>query len=444
MTNLYPVEPDVLRYKLNKTMPYFADVIYRLRPKLVDAEDMPMGMKTFGVDKKFTWYYTAEVPWPTEEQVTILFHEINHLIRNHAGRCGDRDQMMWNIAGDREINDWFPPKMDVPGTQDKNAGNMIGSSKYGMQDLDMADGELAEFYYDRLDRHEVHAREDATAMHPGTGKCATHKGCDGKDTEPVLDKTGKATQKGVIHVPVCGGSAGNGDDEGEEGQGVGEIEAEAVRQSVAEKVLKESEMGRGNLPGGLVEWADKYMNPKVPWQKLLRTITRRASTIIAGDTKQTFTKPPRRSPPGIILPKKIATKTVCALYIDSSGSMSDEEIGQCVAEVKAALRTNLADLSVNFIDTEVYETIKAGNGSFKVPSKLKRGGTNMVKCWEHADKLRPRPNLVIVMTDGITPWPEDQPRDIRSIILMTKQYIGQEKHYPVPEWVFKTIQMEDL
>ena len=426
----YPVDPSVLRYRLNKLAPYYADITYRLVPKLTP------GLGTFGCDEHFRWYYGETSSFTEDEQVAVLYHEINHIVRNHFDRRGDRDKQQWNVAGDREINDWFPQTMTVP-------SKGVGSSRYGLDTCDLPDDELAEWYFERLDQYELHVREDADAMSPGVGKCVSHPGCDSQD---VPHKNSGAPDynvisKGKMHVPVCGGAAGNGDDENDgKGDAVSSIEAEAIRRNIAEKVkdLASDERTRGTVPGSLVEWAEEFLNPTIPWQRLLRKAARKAANIIAGDTTQTFTKPPRRSPPGIIMPKKISRRTVAAFYIDTSGSVTDEEIHQSVAEVKSALRTQIADLTVSFVDAEVYTSAVLRGRKMKT-EQLQRGGTDMRKCFEHAEKLRPKPNLVIVMTDGETPWPEEQPRDMRTIIVLTQK---EPKYSPVPPWTWKTIEME--
>ncbi len=427
---MYPVEIDVLRYRLNKVAVYFADVNYRLRPRL------ERGLETLAVDEKWNIYFGEQCPFTQDEQVAVLYHEINHIIRNHFDRRGDRDEKQWNVAGDREINDFFPKSLDVP-----TIG--IGSKKYGMEDLKLPDDELAEWYFERLDVMQIHMREDASAMDPGVGKCTT-PGCDSKDTEYANSGPPdyNVTTKGVLHVPACGGAAGgqgDGDGDKKDGDdpGVSEIEAEAIRRNVAEKIQDMHQKGQGDLPGSLVDWSDKFLNPIIHWTNLLRKATRKVSTIIAGDTTQTFTKPPRRSPPGIILPKKIARKTIAAFYIDTSGSVSDEEIAQSITEVKAALRTSLADLTVSFVDTEVYTTSKV-QGRKVTTDKVRRGGTDMRKCFEHAKQLYPRPNLVIVMTDGETGWPQDAPKGMRTIVVLSE---SPHQSFPVPGWVWKTIEM---
>jgi predicted metal-dependent peptidase len=44
------------------------------------------------------------------------------------------------------------------------------------------------------------------------------------------------------------------------------------------------------------------------------------------------------------------------------------------------------------------------------------GGTDMGAGLAAAAKLRPRPDLVVVLTDGFTPWPAAAPDGIRVIV----------------------------
>ena len=44
------------------------------------------------------------------------------------------------------------------------------------------------------------------------------------------------------------------------------------------------------------------------------------------------------------------------------------------------------------------------------------GGTDMGVGLIKAAELRPRPDLIVVLTDGHTPWPADPPRGIRVIV----------------------------
>jgi predicted metal-dependent peptidase len=44
------------------------------------------------------------------------------------------------------------------------------------------------------------------------------------------------------------------------------------------------------------------------------------------------------------------------------------------------------------------------------------GGTDMGEGITAALRLRPRPRVIVVLTDGHTPWPAEAPRDARVVV----------------------------
>lgn len=431
---MYPVETDVLRFKLTSTLPYLATAIYRLRTVRTD------GLGTFATDAQWRWYFDSQVPFTPDEQVAALYHEVQHLLRNHHSRLADREPKQWNVAGDCEINDEFPSGL-------KPSPHFLFPKTFGLPD-----GELAEWYYDRVNQYEVHAREDATSMYPGVGPCTT-PGCDGQDTSPKMGPNHTVKKKGIYHGPVCGGAAGKG--EGEPGdndgggsgesdgkgvaEGIGEVEAEAVRREVAQKIedAVNNPGGRGNVPGSLARWAKEVLHPKVRWEKLLRTATRRASIEIAGMTDQTYQRPPRREIEPFIMPKRIAHKTVAAFYVDTSGSVTDDMLNVAMTEVRAALRSNAAEMWVAFLDAQIHSCTKVSTSAQGRMLKPKgRGGTDMRLAFDHAKTLKPKPNLIIVLTDGETPWPAEPVPGIQTIIVVMERARGwgYASNYPTPPW----------
>lgn len=425
-TPLYPVEPDVLRFELVRQQPYLRTVVYRLRPR-----ENP-NINTFATDAKWHWYYGSQVPFTPKQQVTVLYHEVNHLLRNHFERCGDKSAVQWNFAGDLEINDEFPPMMEVP-------DNIVVPAHFGLPD-----GEFAEWYYPRIDKWELHVRPDATGMWPGRQPCEV-PGCKNVDTLPKIGADHEVSKKGVMHVPACGSGAGGdgtggADAEGED-DGVGDVEQEAVRRSVAEQI--EGQTGRGSVPSSLRRWAGELLHPEVPWERLLRTYARRASIIISGMTDQTYSRPSRREYEDFLLPKRISHKTSAAFYVDTSGSIDQEMLDTALTEVRAALRSNAAELWVSFIDTDVKSTVKLstqGQARLLVPKG--GGGTNMRVCFEHYKKLKPKVNLIVVLTDGETPWPDEPPHGVHTIVVWTKRKGRAEHGGTVPVWA-KTVKVGD-
>jgi len=68
------------------------------------------------------------------------------------------------------------------------------------------------------------------------------------------------------------------------------------------------------------------------------------------------------------------------------------------------------------------------------------GGTDMGAGVAAAAALRPRPSVVVVLTDGFTPWPEDRPRGVRVVVGLLAQH-GMPVHRP-PGWA-RTVVIED-
>jgi hypothetical protein len=58
-----------------------------------------------------------------------------------------------------------------------------------------------------------------------------------------------------------------------------------------------------------------------------------------------------------------------------------------------------------------------------------------------AAQLRPRPSVVIVLTDGFTPWPERPPAGIRVIVGLLTEGMRPPGWVP-PEWA-RTVLIEE-
>jgi predicted metal-dependent peptidase len=64
------------------------------------------------------------------------------------------------------------------------------------------------------------------------------------------------------------------------------------------------------------------------------------------------------------------------------------------------------------------------------------GGTDMGAGIEAAARGRPRPDLIVVLTDGYTPWPPQAPRGIKVIV-------GLLDGGTAPRWA-RTVQIDEV
>jgi hypothetical protein len=60
---------------------------------------------------------------------------------------------------------------------------------------------------------------------------------------------------------------------------------------------------------------------------------------------------------------------------------------------------------------------------------------------EAAAELKPRPSVVIVLTDGFTPWPHRPPAGLKVIVGLLSQGYGSGNWRP-PEWA-RTVVIEE-
>ncbi|NBQ63365.1 MAG: hypothetical protein EBU40_13935, partial [Proteobacteria bacterium] len=64
------------------------------------------------------------------------------------------------------------------------------------------------------------------------------------------------------------------------------------------------------------------------------------------------------------------------------------------------------------------------------------GGTDMRRGIEGASTLTPRPDVVIVLTDGYTPWPSTPPHGMRVVIGLICHYWNAPE---TPSWARSVI-----
>lgn len=403
------VDLAVVRYKLAHLAPYLAPAIWALKP--VPTEFGPDGKTpfgTFGVDKHWRLYYDPNIGpdhpspssrWSLDEQVTCLIHEVSHLLRKHHDRSemsGSDCGTCWNIASDMEINDdfrtgdWHLPAMCI---------------QPDVAPFNMPTGLMAEEYYDHLPQSK-----------------------DGKGH-------GHGKGQGGLDGQSCGSGAGNPQDFEQDGpeaggpDGINDLEGNAIREQVAEEINRQ----RGNVPGGLARWADGVLHPKVPWQKYLKGAVRRAVQIVSGADDYTWSRPSRRDHDPFILPKPISRKPTVVIQGDTSGSITAEQLSSFAGMAYDIVKHHSAGVHLLAVDAAVQNVGKANT-----PGEIKRfqwkggGGTDMGVGIKHIEtEIRPRPNILIVFTDGYTPWPESKPRGMEVVIVIAN---GGDRDVETPGW----------
>nr|WP_246560265.1 VWA-like domain-containing protein [Kitasatospora kifunensis] len=364
-----------------KVRPYLASALFALH--VVEDRSVP----TMAVDTHWRCYVSPGfvARTPLEDLAGVWVHEVSHLLRDHHGRGeryareheedgpGERSEMGvpraegWgrlrrNVAADFEINDdIYGDGLPVP------AGAVLPSL------LALPDGLLMEEYLRRAPMSGLAA--DLAWLDCGSG-------ADGQERPWEL------------------GPGGAG--------GLTRLQRDAVRFRVAEGIK-----GRpGDAPQGWRRWADEAFHPPQPWRQLLGAAVRSAAGAPGLGEDHSYRRPSRRSAsvPGALLPSLRRMPPRVCVVIDTSGSVSDAELGSALLEVAAISRAvgGRRDL-VSVISCDAAAGIAVPLCRAENIELVGGGGTDLRSGFARALRSRPRPDVIVALTDGQTPWPSTAP-----------------------------------
>jgi predicted metal-dependent peptidase len=351
-----------------RARPYLATALFALH--VVESRRVP----TMAVDRHWRCYASPAFValTPVEELAGVWVHEVSHLLRDHHGR-GDRvalerdlhgpgERLRMNIAADCEIND------DIYGDGLVRPKGAVSAGYLGL-----ANGQLMEEYLRQF-------------------------------------RLGPQT-RGLVWLD-CGSGADGLErpwDLGEDGaDGLSRHELDAVRFRVAQGITARP----GDVPKGWRRWADEAFHPPQPWRDLLGAAVRSAAAGAAGGDDYTYGRPARRSAglPGVVLPSLRRRPPQVCVIIDTSGSVSDAELGGALLEVAAIGRAvgGRRDL-VRVLSCDAAAGVAHPLCQAEGIPLIGGGGTDLRAGFERALRTTPRPDVVVVLTDGQTPWPAVRP-----------------------------------
>ncbi|WKE70588.1 VWA-like domain-containing protein [Streptomyces sp. WP-1] len=377
-----PLDLDKLlaaRLHAVKVRPYLAAALFALH--VVEDRSVP----TMAVDAHWRCYVSPGfvARTPLEELAGVWVHEVSHLLRDHHGRGeryarehedpgpGERGataegrawlRLRQNIAADFEIND------DIYGDGlPKPAGAVLPSL------LGLPGGLLMEEYL---------RTASMSGLTGGLAWLDCGSGADGLRRPWELGPDGA--------------------------HGLSGQQRDAVRFRVAEGIK-----GRpGEAPEGLRRWADEAFHPPQPWRQLLGAAVRAAAGAPGAGANHSYRRPSRRSAgvPGVLLPSLRRTPPRVCVVIDTSGSVSDAELGSALLEVAAISRAvgGRRDL-VSVISCDAAAGIAVPLCRAEDIPLVGGGGTDLRSGFARALSARPRADVIVALTDGQTPWPAPPP-----------------------------------
>jgi predicted metal-dependent peptidase len=373
----YSRDLQAARLRASYQRAYFAPALFNLIPVKTDA------IGSMAVDVNWRLYYNEA--WvgthSVEENASLLIHEVSHLLRDHEARkkaAAVRDSYVWNTATDCEINDDLAAEgLPLP-------GNPPQPEKYGLPP-----GESAEVYYRHL--HKPAETDDSTRRSSdahGERDCGSGAHGDRRPWE-LPDDTGST-----------GGTPG-----------VDAVKAEMVRREVARRIMDTS--GIGDVSIAWRRWAHSVLAPRVDYLAVIRRAVRTAlrdSTV--GRYDRTYRRPHRRATcyGDFIMPSFYQPRPRPGFLIDTSSSMAQEQLSQAVAELGGLTRQlgYGSEVVVVCCDAAVHQVRKVFNAA---QVELFGGGGTDIRAGLlfFLERTSGPIDLLVIVTDCHTPWPEDTP-----------------------------------
>jgi predicted metal-dependent peptidase len=165
-----------------------------------------------------------------------------------------------------------------------------------------------------------------------------------------------------------------------------------------------------------------------------------AVNYVGGQYEYTRRRPSRRQQPGMpVMPGMIQPIPEIAIVIDTSGSMSDEMLTEALSEVDGILQTfgQVIGLQVFSVD----DAVGAVERVYDIHSVrlVGDGGTNMGVGIQAAMESAATPNIIIILTDGYTPWPRHPPDAITVVGVIGDPKRVLKTGKDIPFWVDKVV-----
>lgn len=356
----------------------------------------------------------------------VLGHEAYHLVRKHSNRCEAAnltDLQKFNTAADMEINDDLltifkdsKPLLCLPpsGTYAKyyrdvplNASNWDNNPNKGKLNLASSRAK-AKIIYDNLsfsDTLECWSSDQLSKHGPGIWSMFT----DNKLAEEYYMLLPEDTPpNGHDHGSGVGGERRRHEQGPPNGKnpGVSEAEGRTISREVANNVR--SRAAADNMPAGMDRWANGELGEaKYDWRQELAKVCRYGAGRKNGSSMRSYrrlgllTASTRGK---VLFPMKYDPVPDITVVFDTSGSMCELALKAGLEEVKGVMTAVGANIRLTSVDSEAselqnvttIENVKLSGG----------GGTNMCVGIACAMKDPERiPSVIIVMTDGYTPWP---------------------------------------
>lgn len=377
-------------YETSKTHPFLGSVLQCLT--ISYNHSLPTAGIMFNTDAK-RWDMLVNAHFfcrklNAAQRKAVLIHELSHITHKHPLRVpfmkiSARKRMLMNIAADMAINQFIkdipagckqcpPHDSGQPCPNEMCPGRGIDVKDYFEQDKKTGTktpwplNQTMEAYYERL----IKRFEDPDKDDKGDGNAG-----GGAETGDLPQTTDEHMWDGA------------GD----------EKEMLDATEELVKRAMVKARLSYDDLPGHVKDLLDdiKTRRAELNYKALIMAAMKKHAS--GHNRKNTWTRKNKRlgfKAPGT----KVGDLPKLELHLDTSGSISVEELNEFLEIVDQFLKVGARKCNLSFFHTDLY-----GRQQYKMGTKIDRkeiqsGGTDLTKTLE--DVFKRRGDLSIIITDG--------------------------------------------
>jgi predicted metal-dependent peptidase len=184
-------------------------------------------------------------------------------------------------------------------------------------------------------------------------------------------------------------------------------DADALAATIRGRVAQAATAARlaGQMPADIARAVQSILAPSIPWQEMLRHfMTARTNT------RSDWSRRNRRFT-SIYLPTRTGKQMrKIGVILDTSGSIDDRLMSIMASEVHAiGADVGAEETHVKFASTKTVHEQRFMRGEPIVLQPKGGGGTDMRAPLGEFEAEETPPDVVVLLTDGYTPWPQVEP-----------------------------------
>ncbi len=349
---------------------------------------------TFSDGKAFYYNHDYLDALDVEQTQFALSHEALHCALSHYFRRGHRVKHRWELACDYAvtpmlINDGLKPTPDVAYLREYEG--MTAEEIYPcLEDND--NGGERDLEQNKADGDDDNESEDQDRSDGGADQQ--------RQQQDNRDGAGEQKQS----------PDGQGDKGAPAPAAMSPQEQEALSVQWQQRLAAAAQnaLQSGKLEGDMARMVDFLLQPKLPWRMLLA----RYMSMTARDD-YSYSRPSTRRGDPAVYPSMRSSETNVVVVIDTSGSISEDEIQEFISEIDAIKSQVRARITLLACDSELnygcpwyFEPWDEFAKDIEIRGG---GGTSFRPAYEWVDAQDRMPDLLMYFTDAEGVFPEVEP-----------------------------------